>query len=100
MSLVGKRVLENNLRKSIVNYDDANLKEYTPEQIVEEIQKGERSFFTQSSYDEVTSTIRKSEMSEEASLKLSNDLSKLEKVAVINKGEVSFGYFSSVKKED
>ena len=98
MSLVGKRILEDNLKKSITNYDNANLKEYTPEQVVEEIKKGKRSFFTQASYDEINSTIQKSEISEEVSLKLSNELNDLEKVAVISKGEIRYGYFSSKKE--
>lgn len=76
-----------NLKKSVVGYEDetSNLRTLTAEQVLEEINKGESSFFTRDSLVKLKDELEKSEVSEESSKKIANDIKRMEKVII--KGE-------------
>lgn len=90
-----------NIRKSFVDYERETLPQYTVEQINEEIQKGEKSFFTKTKLEEFKSEFMKGEVSEEIAKSITEDIKKLQPV-VINKSDNSYeiGYFLPKEKQE
>jgi len=94
MSDTCRENLRKGMQRSFIDYEDAILPKFTIEELSNEIEKGEKSFFTPKALVEMKDFIQKSELSEEASEDFANQIKKLQKVAIVKGEDVTgYGYF-------
>jgi hypothetical protein len=94
MSDTCKANLIKGMKASFADFEQSTLPKYTLEELSEEIEKGERSFFTPKALGELQDLLSKSEMDDETSLSFAEQIKDLEKVAIVKGEEITgYGYF-------